>query len=57
MIQWLMQFKSASRETKWFVLNWLLYGVLIIATTVYCYARLDYVRSYKKIDRNQVKTP
>ncbi len=47
MIQWLRSFVNANKQTKYFVLNWAVYGLAIILTTVYCYARLDYVRSYK----------
>lgn len=47
MRNWIIQFKNSSRETKWYILNWVLYGFLMIATTIYCYARLDFVRSYK----------
>lgn len=47
MFQWYRQFKNANSETKWFILNWAVYGLAIIITTVYCYARLDFVRSYK----------
>lgn len=47
MLKWYRQFMEADSETKWFVLNWMVYGLLLIVTTVYCYGRLDYVRSYK----------
>lgn len=47
MFRWIQQFFNASSQTKYFALNWAIYGILIILTTVYCYARLDYVRSYK----------
>lgn len=47
MFKWLRDYNNASAQTKVFVLNWLVYGLAIILTTVYCYARLDFVRSYK----------
>lgn len=47
MMDWFMQFIEAKRETKWFILNWVVYMILLIVTTLYCYARLDYVRSYR----------
>lgn len=47
MFQWIKQFINAERQTKFFVLNWFTYGLALIITTVYCYARLDYVRSYR----------
>ena len=48
MLKWVRQLSEASYETKMFALNWAIYLILIIVTTVYCYARLDYVRSYAK---------
>jgi len=47
MFKWIASFQRADREMKWFILTWVIYGIAIIATTVYCYARLDYVRSYE----------
>ena len=46
MFKWLRQYNQASAQTKYFVLNCLVYGLAILITTVYCYARLDFVRSY-----------
>ncbi|KAF3361827.1 hypothetical protein PHSC3_001593 [Chlamydiales bacterium STE3] len=56
MLRWFKQFTKAKRETKWFILNWAVYIILLIATTLYCYARLDYVRSYKASETYS-KTP
>jgi hypothetical protein len=56
MMTWISQFIHSSRETKWYFLNWFIYGILIILTTIYCYMRLDFVRSYKTTSA-QVKTP
>lgn len=47
MLKWLREYDEASPQTKYFVLNSLVYGLAIIITTVYCYARLDFVRSYR----------
>lgn len=47
MLTWWKQFRDASGETKLFALVCFLFGALLVVTTVYCYARLDYVRSYK----------
>lgn len=47
MFKWLKAYNEASSQTKFFVLNWLVYGLAILITTVYCYARLDFVRSYR----------
>lgn len=47
MFSLLVKFFSAGRETKWFLINCFVYGFLIIVSAIYCYMRLDYVRSYK----------
>lgn len=39
------KFLASNRETKWFILNLLFYILILVATTVYCYGRLDFVRS------------
>lgn len=43
-VKWIQAYRTATKQTKYFVLNWLLYGLAIVATTVYCYVRLDAVR-------------
>ncbi|MEI8124257.1 MAG: hypothetical protein WCG42_00700 [Parachlamydiaceae bacterium] len=47
MFKWLKLYNDASPKTKSFVLNWMIYGLTIIVTAIYCYARLDFVRSYR----------
>lgn len=47
MIQWLRRYKESSSQTQYFILNWILYLIMIIASTLYVYIRLDYVRSYR----------
>lgn len=47
MLAWIKQFKESSFQTKFFIFNWFIYGIVILYTTVYCYGRLDFVRSYK----------
>lgn len=47
MKNWVANYWKATRQTKFFVWNWIIYGILLILTTAYCYLRLDYVRSYK----------
>lgn len=44
-MKWIRQFREANSHTKYFIFNWFLYGFMIIASTVYVYARLNYVRS------------
>jgi hypothetical protein len=45
MFKWIEAFKEADWRTKFFYLNWAFYALAIIASTLYCYARLDFVRS------------
>ena len=47
MFQMLREYNEANPQTKYFVLNALVYGLAILITTLYCYGRLDYVRSYR----------
>lgn len=42
-------------RNQWFWFNTLIYGFLILITTLYVYARMDYVRSYAK--KTQLVTP
>ncbi len=49
MLNWIRSFINANRQTKFFVINWAVYGIVIIVTTIYCYGRLDFVRSYRKV--------
>jgi hypothetical protein len=44
----IFQTAKADRKTKWFLFNWLIYGLALILTLVYCYLRLDFVRSGPK---------
>lgn len=37
---------KGNAQTRYFYLNWLIYFVAILASTIYCYGRLNYVRSY-----------
>lgn len=60
MFTWIKEYYEASSQTKYFIWNWIIYGIAIIASTVYCYGRLDYVRSYKTplphmIEKNTTK--
>lgn len=48
MLSRLKQFFSATGQTKAFIVIWAIYGIALIITTLYCYARLDFVRSQPK---------
>lgn len=53
MREWIEQFKSSSRETKWFIFNWAVYGLLTILSFVYCYWRIVYLHPYEKPPKAQ----
>lgn len=46
MFQWLKEYDGSTAQTKYFMLNGLVYGLALIITSVYCYGRLDFARSY-----------
>lgn len=45
MLKIMNQIQNMDSRIKWFLFNAVLYGLLMLATTVYVYARLDYVRT------------
>lgn len=45
MFKWIEEYQQANPQIKFFVINWVIYSIAILVTTVYCYARLDFVRS------------
>lgn len=45
MFKWIESFKNADKGTKAFVFNCFVYGFIIVASTIYCYSRLDFVRT------------
>ena len=45
---WIASYNKATKRTKNFVLTCILYGLVLILSTVYCYVRLDYVRIQDK---------
>lgn len=46
MLKWMRLYNKANPQIKYFALNWFVYGIVIVITTIYCYGRLNYVRSY-----------
>ncbi len=43
--RWIRAYKSSTKETKMFIFQWAIYFFLLIASTIYCYARLDFHRT------------
>lgn len=54
-LTWLKEFYAADYQTKMFMLTHFIYGLVILATTLYCYGRLDYVRSYRTAEKAAVQ--
>lgn len=54
MVDWTTEIKK-DPHTRYFYINWILYGVMLVATTIYCYGRLDYVRSYRAPPPSTIK--
>lgn len=60
MQQWMKRYNEATPQTKFFVWNAVIYSLAILITTIYCYGRLDFVRSYPSpstIKAESQKTP
>lgn len=55
-MNWIQKFRDASNETKWFIFNWFFYGAIIVLTTIYCYARMDFVRTGPSQQQEQTKS-
>lgn len=43
--------RSINPHTRWFIFQWAVYFILMLLTTVYVYARLDFVRT-KPLEEN-----
>lgn len=52
----ILKIAMSDNKTRWFLFNWVIYGLALIITLVYCYLRLDFVRSGpKKAATEQIK--
>lgn len=52
----LKKYRESSGQIKIFIWVNVIFWAAIAITTIYCYARLDYVRSYAKKDHYEQKT-
>ncbi|MFN4174170.1 MAG: hypothetical protein ACK4HV_03590 [Parachlamydiaceae bacterium] len=43
--------KSINAHTRWFIFQWAVYFILMLLTTLYVYARLEFVRT-KPLEEN-----
>lgn len=49
------RFWNSSRATKWYILNWVLYGGIIVLSTLYCYARLAAVEIPRNLSDHSIQ--
>jgi hypothetical protein len=54
MFKWLEKY-GFEAHTRYFLFNWILYGIMVILSFVYVYARLDYVRSGPPVETTNQK--
>jgi hypothetical protein len=48
MLKWINQFREAKPQTKYFILIWFIFGMGLLLSTVYSYARIE--RSRENVD-------
>ncbi len=53
MFQWIKKFKESTPLTKNAVIALLIWAIPVVLMTVYCYARLDFVRSYDNTEQTE----
>jgi len=46
LFNWVQQFRGSNRQTKYFILTWIVYMIAIIVSTLYAYVRIDLIKSY-----------
>jgi len=56
MFQWIKKLKTSSRKTKVFIFTGVVYLLATVITTIYAFARLDYIHSIRKTDTQQSLT-
>lgn len=44
MLKWIREYREANPHTKYFIFNWVLYSLMIIASMLYVYGWATYVR-------------
>lgn len=48
MLKWIEDFKNANTKTKNFILITVIFSAVLILSSVYCYMRLESVKSFVK---------
>jgi hypothetical protein len=56
MIQIFKDMMHAGRKARWFWLQYVIYALIIIISTVWAYIRLDFVRSYDIEQSQQIQS-
>jgi len=46
MLKWIQAYREANSQTKYFYLTLAVYGLVIVLTTLYAYAKLELEKSY-----------
>jgi Na+/melibiose symporter-like transporter len=54
-IAWFRKFQSAKPQTKFFIMNWTFYFILMLVTTLWCYARIEYVHQARQQPQQQTE--
>lgn len=53
--EWFHQFRSSNKQTKYFVLTWIVYVIAIIVSTLYAYLRIDWIESVDQESHSSVE--
>lgn len=55
MFKWIQTIKNSDSKARWFYFQYIIYLVAIIASTIWAYARLDFVRSYEAKQEKEIQ--
>ncbi len=55
MFQWIKTLKNADNKARWFYFQYIIYLIAIILSTIWAYARLDFVRSYDEKQEKEIR--
>lgn len=53
--EWFYQFRHSNRQTKYFILTWIVYVIAIIVSTLYAYLRIDWIESIDQESHSSVE--
>lgn len=52
---YLRKFPAAKPQTKFFVMNWTFYFIIMALTTIWSYARIEYVHQFRQQPKQQTE--